>query len=87
MRTAIIILAGLALLGLFVVVGGRFFAGPQATATAAKLFIPIWLVAALANLWLGVARAGYSVGEELPIFLAIFVIPAAVAALLWWRAG
>jgi hypothetical protein len=52
--------------------------------TAAKVFIPIWLVVALVNLWMG-TRAGYSVTEELPILLLIFAAPAAVAALLWWK--
>jgi hypothetical protein len=46
---------------------------------------PIWLVVALINMWLGVSRAGYSVVEELPIFLVIFAIPAAAAAFIWWR--
>jgi hypothetical protein len=30
-------------------------------------------------MWLGVSRAGYSFREELPIFLVIFAVPAAVA--------
>jgi hypothetical protein len=85
MRTAIIIVGGLVLLGLFALVGWRVGGGPQSAATAAKLFIPIWLAIALINMWLGVSRAGYSVAEELPIMLVIFAIPAAAAALLWWR--
>jgi hypothetical protein len=36
-------------------------------------------------MWVGVARAGYSVAEELPIFLLIFGVPAALAILLKWR--
>lgn len=35
--------------------------------------------------WLGVSRAGYSVAEEAPVFLVVFGVPAAVAAVLWWR--
>jgi len=85
MRTAIIIVGGLVLLGLFALVGWRLGGGPQSTTMAAKLFIPIWLAIALINMWLGVSRAGYSVAEELPIMLVIFAIPAAAAALLWWR--
>jgi hypothetical protein len=50
-----------------------------------KIFIPVWLVAALINMWIGVSRARYSVAEELPIFLAIFAIPAVVAAFVWWK--
>jgi hypothetical protein len=36
-------------------------------------------VAAAINLWIGVSQAGYSFLEELPIFLVIFGIPAALA--------
>jgi hypothetical protein len=32
-----------------------------------------------------VSRAGYSVGEELPIFLLIYLVPGALAAIVWWR--
>lgn len=34
---------------------------------------------------MGVAKAGYSVTEELPIFLAIFALPAAAAGFVWWK--
>lgn len=64
---------------------GRWAGGTQAMVTVAKIFIVLWLVIAMVNLWIGVARAGYSVAEELPIFVVIFVIPAAVAVFLWWR--
>jgi hypothetical protein len=36
-------------------------------------------------MWIGVSRAGYSVAEEFPIFLMIFIIPAGVALLIWWK--
>jgi hypothetical protein len=85
MRTAIIIVGGIVLLGLFALVGWRLGGGPQSTMTAAKLFIPVWLAVALINMWLGVSRAGYSVAEELPIFLGIFAIPAIAAGFIWWR--
>jgi hypothetical protein len=52
---------------------------------AALIFIPIWLGAALINLWIGVSRAGYSVAEELAIFLGVFAIPAVVALFIWWK--
>ena len=85
MRTAIIIVGGVVLLGVFALVGWRLGGGPQSTMTATKLFIPVWLAVALINMWLGVSRAGYSVAEELPIFLVIFVIPAIAAGFIWWR--
>lgn len=85
MRTIVIILGGLVLLGVFALAGWRFGGGPQAVVTAAKLFIPVWLAVALLNMWIGVSRAGYSVAEELPVFLAILAIPAVVAAFVWWK--
>jgi hypothetical protein len=85
MRTATIIIGGLVSLGLFALVGWWLGSGPRSAITAAQLFIPIWLAVALINMWLGVSRAGYSVAEELPIFLVIFAIPAAAAAFVWWR--
>ena len=86
MRTVIIIVGGLLLLGVFVFVGRLLGGGTtQSTVTAAKVFLPVWLVAALVNMWIGVSRAGYSVAEELPIFFAIFLIPGIAAGLIWWR--
>ena len=85
MRTAVIIVGGLVLLGLFALAGWRFGGGTRGLATASIGFVVIWLVIALANLWVGVTRAGYSVAEELPIFALIFVVPAAVAAMVWWK--
>jgi hypothetical protein len=85
MRSIIIILGGLVVLGLFALVGWRFAGGTQSMVTAAQIFIPVWLVGALINMWIGVSRAGYSVAEEFPIFLAIFAVPAVVAAFVWWK--
>lgn len=86
MRTMIIIVGGFALLGLSVLIG-RLTAGalPSTAALSVKYFIPIWLIVAAINMWLGVSRAGYSVAEEFPIFLVIFAIPTALAAFLWWK--
>ncbi len=42
-------------------------------------------MAAAANMWVGVARAGYSFQEELPIFLLIFLLPVAVALAVKWK--
>jgi hypothetical protein len=72
------------LLALFVF-AGRLFGRPDGMLFGAKIFIPLWLIAALINMWIGVSRAGYSVAEELPIFLLIFALPAAAAAFVWWR--
>jgi len=77
---------GFLLLGVFLV-AGRWIGGgsSSALAIAAGCFIPIWLIAAGVNLWVGVARAGYSVADEAPIFLLVFAVPAAAAGFLCWR--
>lgn len=66
---------------------GRLFSGQFADASriAVGAFAVIWLAASALNLWAGVAKAGYSLGEELPIFLLIFAAPVALALLLKWR--
>lgn len=36
-------------------------------------------------MWVGVSKAGYTVAQELPILLANFAVPAALAlGLIWW---
>jgi hypothetical protein len=42
-------------------------------------------VCAIGGRFLGVKKAGYSVGEELPMFLLVFSVPAAAALLIWWK--
>jgi hypothetical protein len=85
-HTLKVIVGGLVLLALCLLIG-RWLGGPSAagTTTAAKLFLPVWLIAAGLNMWIGVAKAGYSVAEEAPIFLVVFAVPAAVALLVLWR--
>ena len=86
MRTALIILGGFVLLGVFVLVarlaGGD--AADKAMVIATQVFIPVWLALAGVNMWVGVSK-GYSVGEELPILLLIFAVPAAAATFIWWK--
>lgn len=81
MHTIKVIAGGLALLGLVLLVG-RWVGGP---ATAAKLFIPLWLIGAAINMWIGVSKAGYSVADEAPVFLVVFAVPAAAALLVLWK--
>jgi hypothetical protein len=86
MHTALVIAAGLLLLGLCLAVGRLIGGpGPAPLASAARSFIPVWFVGAMINLWVGVSQAGYSVAEELPIMGIVFVVPAAVAFVLWRR--
>jgi len=87
MHTIKVIAGGLALLALFLLIA-RWIGAPApalALATAAKVFIPVWLVGAGVNMWMGVSKAGYSVAEEVPYFLIVFAVPAAVALVVLWR--
>jgi hypothetical protein len=83
MHTAIVVATGLGLLALCALVG-HVVGGTPASAAAALVFLPLWLLGAGLNLYLGV-KAGYSVADEAPIALVVFAIPAAAALLTWWR--
>lgn len=85
MHMLLVIVGGAGLLALFVLFGWLWGASTAGMALAAKAFVPVWLLVAIANLWVGVAHAGYSVREELPILLVVFAVPAAAAAVtVWW---
>ena len=81
MHTILVVLGGFLLLGACLLAGRMM----KTMAIGALIFIPIWLGAALVNMWIGVSRAGYSVAEELPVFLVVFAIPAVVALFIWWK--
>ena len=86
MRTALFLVAGLLLLAAALLLGKLFSAPyPGAAFVATVAYVALWFIVAGANMWVGVARAGYSVTEELPIFLLIFGLPAVAAILLKWR--
>jgi hypothetical protein len=86
MRTALFLLAGLLLLAASLLLGRLFSANyPGASLAATAAYVALWLVIAGLNMWVGVAKAGYSVTEELPIFLLIFGLPAAAAIILKWK--
>jgi hypothetical protein len=86
MRTLMIVLGGFALWGACLGAVKLFgnWTAPAITA-ATSVFVVLWLVLAAVNLWIGVAQAGYSVREELPIFLLIFLVPVAVAIFVRWK--
>jgi hypothetical protein len=86
MRTLLFLLVGLLLLAACMLLGRLFSSNyPGATYAATLIFVVLWLVISTANLWLGVAKAGYSLTEELPIFLFIFGVPTLAATFLKWR--
>jgi hypothetical protein len=83
-HTIVVIAIGLGLLGACALVG-RLLGGAAGSSTALLVFLPLWLMGAGINLYLGVKQAGYSVADELPIFLVVFAVPAVVALLVWWK--
>ncbi|AMJ62035.1 hypothetical protein [Bosea sp. PAMC 26642] len=88
MHTIKVIGGGFALLGLLLVLMPRLsISGADPIAFAVKVFIPLWLVATLINLWVGVSKAGYTVAEEAPIGLVVFGVPAIAALLILWIVG
>lgn len=86
MRTLLFLMSGFLLLAAILLLGRLFSSNyPNATLVATSAYIALWLVIAGANMWMGVAKAGYSAAEELPIFLLIFGVPAAAAVVLKWK--
>ena len=84
-HTIKVIAGGFALLALCLLIG-RWMGGPDAgVVTGAKIFIPVWLIGAGINMWVGVSKAGYLVADEAPVFVVVFAVPAAVAlSIAWW---
>jgi hypothetical protein len=86
MRTPLFLLVGFLLLAASMLLGRLFSSNYSGAMYAATLiFVALWLGISGANLWVGVAKAGYSLNEEFPIFLLIFGVPTIVAIFLKWR--
>jgi len=85
MHILLVLGGGLILLGLFILFGWLWSASAAGMALAAKAFVPVWLLVAAVNMWVGVAYAGYSAREEFPILLLVFAVPAAAAGIATWR--
>lgn len=81
MHTILVILGGLVLLA-FCLLVGRATDGSGGMARAALWFLPLWLIATLVNMWVGVSRAGYTVAQEAPVALVVFIVPALIALAL-----
>ncbi len=86
MRTSLFLLAGFLILGGSLLLGKLFSENyPGAIFVATVAYVALWFFIVSGNMWVGVTRAGYSVSEELPIFLLIFGLPTAVAIFLKWK--
>jgi hypothetical protein len=85
-RTALIIASGFALLAVFVLAGRLMARTPRlGMLSGAKAFLPLWLVLASTNMYVGITQAGYTALEEAPIFLLVFGLPGAVAGFICWK--
>jgi hypothetical protein len=86
MRTIIFIACGLLLWGACLAAARLILGlGPASMGTATVVFIAAWFIVAAINMAVGVLKAGYSFGEEFPIFLVIFALPALVAIFVKWK--
>ena len=86
MRTALFLASGFLLLAAVLILARLFSENfSSATVWATAGFIALWFLVTAANMWIGVAKAGYSASEELPIFLLLFGIPAVAALVLKWK--
>lgn len=85
MHMLMVIVSGGVLLGVFLLFGQLWGGATPALATAAKVFIPVWLAVSVANLWVGVNRTGYTVAQELPILVVVFAVPAIAATIAIWQ--
>jgi hypothetical protein len=87
MRTALIILGGFVVWGIFVASAKNSSNSSRTIGTATIAFVVVWFFVAAVNMYFGVARAGYAFREELPIFLVIWLVPAIAAfvAQRWLR--
>ncbi|MEH8017347.1 hypothetical protein MN202_08890 [Rheinheimera muenzenbergensis] len=77
MHTLIMLGSGAILLALCLLLGYW----RNAVALTALWFIPVWFIVAAVNMWVGVTKAGYSVMQEVPFFLLVF-IPLTLLALI-----
>jgi hypothetical protein len=86
MRTLIILVIGFAA-WLACLVLAKLFANASAASigVATAIFVVLWFLVAAANMWIGVARAGYAFTDELPIFVLVFLLPAATALFVKWK--
>ena len=85
MHVLLVIVGGIVLLGVFVLFGWLWGASAAGMALAAKVFVPAWAAVALVNMWVGVSHAGYTVRQEAPILVLVFLLPAIVAGIVTWQ--
>ena len=74
MHTLKVLAIGFLLLG-FSLLGGRLIQGSRGIAIGALVFLPLWLIGASINMYIGVKRAGWGRKHEpSPLFSALRII-------------
>ena len=81
MHTIVVMGGGFILLGAMMLVA-RWLTKGQKPGAGALVFLPVWLVFTLVNLWIGVTKAGYPLIEEAVIAVIVFGVPAALALVM-----
>ena len=84
MHSIMMIGGGVLLLGIFVLSGRLLGGNRHAMARAALAFVPVWLVISGINMYIGVTQAGYTVAQEVPFFVLVFGVPAAIGLGVRW---
>lgn len=87
MHMVMVIGGGVLLLAIFCLFGRLWGQGWADAGQGALWFIPVWAAVAAVNMWVGVTRAGYTVAQEAPILAVVFLVPAALAALVIWQSA
>ena len=84
-RTLVFVVGGLFLFLLLLFTTQR--SDRAAVARTCLIFIGLWLLVTLGNLIYGVAQTDEGIGQQALIALVIFLPPAALASIVWWRNG
>jgi hypothetical protein len=75
-RTLLFLVAGLLLLAAFLLLAKLFSPNyPDATRLTTIAYVALWFIIAGVNMWVGVARAGYSVAEDCQFFFSSSAYP------------
>lgn len=82
MRTLLVIVGGIVLWAVIAGLTKLFHHQTGRSWTPVGIFALMWLVITSWNVWLGVTQAGYTIMQELPIFLLTYLLPIAVAVVV-----
>ncbi|WP_111655328.1 hypothetical protein [Isoalcanivorax indicus] len=85
MRTLIVIVGGIILWAVITGVAKLFNDHASSSWKPVAIFATIWLMITSWNIWVGVTQAGYTLMQELPIFLLTYLLPVAVAVFIKYK--